>query len=111
MADVDAKINFKITANKMRATAAYAPAKGEGKRLSSKEVLDELKDMGVTTGIIHETVLKIYDSEKPMPSIVVADGIPPKVGEKARLEMYVKLERVSKAAEKEDGSVDFRDLG
>jgi uncharacterized protein len=111
MADVDAKINFKITANKMRATAAYSPAQGEGKRLSSKEVIDSLKELGVTAGIIHETILKIYDSEKPMHSIVVADGIPPKVGEKARLEMYVNLERTSKAAEKDDGSVDFRDLG
>ncbi|MFC1490052.1 DUF342 domain-containing protein [Candidatus Latescibacterota bacterium] len=111
MADVDAKINFKISSNKMRVTAAYSPARGEGKRLSSKEVIDELKSLGVTTGIINETILKIYDSEKPMHSIIVADGYPPKVGEKAQLEMYVKLGGVSIATEKDDGSIDFRDLG
>ncbi|MFC1539006.1 DUF342 domain-containing protein [Candidatus Latescibacterota bacterium] len=111
MADVDAKIKFKLMPNKMKVTAIYTPAIGDGKRLTSKEVLDKLKTMGVTTGINHDTILKIYDSDKPMHSIVVAEGIPPGVGEKARLEMYVSLERTAKANEKEDGSVDFYDLG
>ncbi len=111
MADSDAKITFKIAPNKMRVTAAYIPAQGAGKRLSSEDVLNKLNELGVTTGIKHETVLKIYDSDKPMHSIIVAEGIPPKAGEKARLEMYVKPERTRQLKEMENGSVDYRDHG
>jgi len=111
MTDMDATIKIKVSANKMRAIATYIPAGGEGKKLTPEEVVSTLKSMSIITGIKHDTIRKMCESERPMHTIILADGIPPQVGEKARIEIYVNVENRFKAVEKEDGSVNYYDLG
>ena len=111
MSELDAKIEIKIADNKMRVTANYFPARGTGEDLASDSVHTQLEDMNVRIGIKLDTIKTVCTSDKPMRNIIVAEGLPPQVGEKAKIETYFELNDRRQAAEKDDGSVDFRDLG
>jgi len=111
MADVDASIRIKIAENNLKVIANYTPPRINGKPLTEEEVLKKLEAEGVKSGIKTDVIQKMCVSEIPMPSVVIAEAIPPQYGEKARIEMYVNINQRSKAVERENGSVDFRNLG
>ncbi len=95
----------------MRVTANYLPARGSGEDLNSDDVMAKLEAMNVRVGVKDDVVRTICLSENPMRNIIIAEGIPPSMGEKARIETYFELNERRHAAEKDDGSMDFRDLG
>ena len=105
--------NIKITVNKknMRVTANFIPATKEGEKLSCEDILAKLASMSITTGIREDAAQWLCESDRPVNAAVLAEGIPPQVGEKAKIETYVKINIDMKAKFREDGSVDFRDLG
>ena len=110
MPDIDASLKISVSENKMRVTASYKPAQGDGKIITPEVVLGKLASMDITTGYKYDNIKRMCNENRPMSSVILAEGIPPAIGEKARLEMYVKLAE-RKATEREDGGVDFRDLG
>ncbi len=50
MPDSDATIKITVSTNKMKATANYIPAAGNGKPILSDDVLDNLESMNINTG-------------------------------------------------------------
>ena len=102
MSSNDAKIDIKISDNKMKVIANYVPPLGAGNELTVEDVIEKLHSVGVTTGIHKENIKTISESDKPIRSIVVAEGIPPEQGEKARIESYFDLNERRKAMEKEE---------
>ena len=111
MPDIDAQIELKIADNRMKVIANYSPPVGIGMELSVDDVIEKLTDLGVTTGISRDNISSICTSERPMRNIIVASGIPPKQGENAHIVPYFDMNVRRKAVEREDGSVDFHDLG
>ena len=111
MQNIDASVRIKVTDNKLRVIANYTPSHGEGKYLAADDVMQQVESMGINTGIKSEVIENMCKSTRLMPSIVIAEGVKPQVGEKARIETYVDLNRESKALEREDGSIDFKNLG
>lgn len=111
MPDNDAKIEIKISDNKMKVIANYFPPSGGGEGLNPSDVIEKLTDAGVTVGFQHENINSMCLSERPMRNVIVASGIPPKIGEKARIIPYFDLNERRKAMERDDGSIDFRNLG
>ena len=111
MQNVDAAVKLKVSDNKMRVIGNYIPAHGEGQNLSVEEVMQQLQSMDITTGIRRDSIENMCESTRLMPSVVLVEGVKPQIGEKARIETYVELNRQSKAFERENGSVDFKDLG
>ena len=111
MASIDGKFEIKVADNKKRVTANLSPAQGDGTNPNVEDILLKLESMGITTGIKHDNIRALCESQKPLRNIILADAISPQIGEKAKLETYFDLNTNKKALEKEDGSVDFRDLG
>ncbi len=111
MADQDASVKIKVDEKKMRILATYIPSSGEGKKLTVEDVRNILENRGIKTGIKDDIIAKMVESDRSMPNIVIAEGIQPGIGEKARIEIFVKPNKRTKALKREDGSLDYKDLG
>ncbi len=111
MASRDATIKINISSNKLKVTASFFPAAERGEKLFPDDVLSQLGSMSITTGIKHDIIQKMCASEKPLGSLVIAEGIQPKSGKIARIENFIKLEDYGKAVENDDGSINFYELG
>ena len=111
MADFDAKVDIVIADNNMKVTANYFPAKGMGNDICLEDVLSKIESYGVNTGINHENIKAMCESDSPRLNIVIAMAIPSQEGEKARIIPYFDINERRKAMKKENGSVDFHELG
>lgn len=111
MTDKNAEIKINITANKMRVLANYMPPVGEGEKLTPEKVLTELELLKVKTGIKYDDIKAMCESSVPMNPVVLAEGESPGIGENARIETYIKFANQGKVVEKNNGTVDYHDLG
>jgi len=111
MTNNNSNLDIKIADNKLKVSADYTPVQDDGNNYNAEEILARLESKGVNTGIKHDVIKIICESKKPFKNIVLAEAIPPQVGEKARIESYFDINRHRKAHKREGGSVDFRDLG
>ena len=111
MSDSDAKIEIKVSDNKLKATATYLPPKADGDFMKKDDVLARLSELNVTVGINEDNIISIVTSDRPLRNIIVAEAISPQKGEKARIEPYFTFNPQRAPIKKEDGSVDFHDLG
>lgn len=114
---VDAKINISIDKDEMSATAEITPAQG-GKILTAKSILDAAKASGVKKGFSKESLLKLAQlaakaERTDKVTECIAIGKEPIKGKDARIKHLVESaqERILRPKEREDGSVDMRDLG
>ncbi|MDT0602401.1 DUF342 domain-containing protein [Thalassotalea castellviae] len=113
----DAKISIEIDKDEMSATGEISTALG-GKHLSAKAILHAAQKAGVTKGFSKEELVKLaqYAAKEPPGSIVkgkIALGKDPINGQDGNIKLLVESaqQRILKPKEKEDGSVDMRDLG
>lgn len=111
MRKTDEVIKMKVSPDKMRAVADYFTSPKGGLVLMVEDVMEKLAAMNITYGIKRKNIEKICHSNRPLMNIIVAEGLKPKIGEKARIEAIIKLERDKKAQLRSDGSVDYHDLG
>lgn len=114
---VDAEVTITIEEGDMSATAEVTAAYG-GEPITRSKLLDKLRSCGISSGIQRTGIDQIlmHCLEAPAGStidVVIARGKPPKNGRSARFEQLVPdaRERVLKPQEREDGTVDMRDLG
>ncbi len=114
---IDATVSISIDSDEMAASAEITAAKG-GKHLSPKEILDAAKTAGVKKGFSKENLIKLAQlAAQSEPSSVIkrqiAAGKEAKRGKDARIKNLVESaqDRILRPKEREDGSVDMRDLG
>jgi len=113
----DATITIAIDTDEMGATAEISTALG-GKHLSAKAILNSAQDSGVKKGFSKEDLIKLAQlaSKEPAGSIVslqIAMGKEAINGKNAKIKHLVQSaqERILRPKERDDGSVDMRDLG
>ena len=82
-----------------------------GTPLTVQYLEDVLEKNHVTTGIIREMLAKIVKSPEFEEPIVVARGRDSTKGEDAKLKFMFELHRDLTPTAKEDGTVDFKNLG
>jgi hypothetical protein len=111
MADVDASITISIKDNNLKVTADFSPHEGSGRSLTVEDVLSRLSEIGVRNGILYENIRTMCASTRPLKDMVIAEAVVPGMGENARIESYVTVNKRAKVREREDGSVDYHDLG
>ncbi|MFD2168250.1 DUF342 domain-containing protein [Thalassotalea euphylliae] len=113
----DAEIKINIDSEEMVAEAEITTAIG-GQHLSAKAILDASKAAGVAKGFSKEQLIKLAQTAaKAEPGSIVkeiiAKGREAQNGKDARIKPLVQSaqERILRPKEREDGSVDMRDLG
>lgn len=113
----DATLEIKIDDDEMSAYAEITTALG-GRNLTAKEILNTAQDSGVKKGFSKEGLISLAQKSitEPEGSLVkgtIANGKLPINGSNARIKMLVQCaqDRILRPKEREDGSVDMRDLG
>ncbi|WP_426358307.1 DUF342 domain-containing protein [Pseudocolwellia sp. HL-MZ19] len=113
----DATIEIKIDDDEMSATAEITTALG-GKNLTAKEVLNTAQAAGIKKGFSKEGLIRlaqdsITEPEGILLKGVIAKGKTPINGSNARIKLLVQCaqDRILRPRERDDGTVDMRDLG
>jgi uncharacterized protein (DUF342 family) len=103
-------IEVQITEDYMSAYILVRLEEGETvSRLTEKELYTALDNKGVNTGIGSNAIKQIISSQIYNQSVCIANGIPPKVGEDARVEIIKKPKKKQDiiALTMSDGKVDY----
>lgn len=108
---VNAEIRIKKSEDKMKAFVDYIPPQGNGKDLTIAEIKEKLAEKNIVYGIKEYSLNLIEDSDKPLEDLMVAEGKEPKPGKDAKLDFHFDRSGKNVGTEKEDGSIDFHDLG
>lgn len=113
----DATISIEIEGDEMAASAEIATALG-GKHLTAKAILMSAQQAGVTRGFSKEELVKLakHAAREEPGSLVkglIAKGKEPINGKDAKIKHLVQSaqDRILRPKEREDGTVDMRDLG
>ncbi|MGJ8692162.1 MAG: DUF342 domain-containing protein [Thalassotalea sp.] len=113
----DATIAFAIEADEMSASATITTALG-GKHLSAKAILNAAQEAGITKGFTKEGLIAFaQEAARAEPGtevqVIIAKGKGPVNGKNTKIKPLVESaqSRILKPQEREDGSVDMRDLG
>lgn len=113
----DAKITIEIDKDEMSASAEISTALG-GKNLTAKAILHSAQKAGVSKGFSKDELVKLahHAAKEEAGSVVkgeIAIGKTPVNGKDGKIKHLVESaqERILKPKEREDGSVDMRDLG
>jgi len=113
----DASITISIDNDEMSATAEISTALG-GKNLSAKAILTMAQESGVSKGFTKEQLLKLAHkaAKEPAGTIVkgeIAHGRDAVNGKNSKIKLLVQSaqDRILRPKERDDGSVDMRDLG
>ncbi|MFW5991822.1 MAG: DUF342 domain-containing protein [Halanaerobiaceae bacterium] len=108
--DRDAEITVDISKDKLKALISYTPALG-GKKADMEEFLNTLQEAGVEYGINRDKLKQIIEKRQPVESSLVAEGDPPQPGKDAELIYHFEQNTDSIGTKREDGSIDFYNLG
>jgi uncharacterized protein (DUF342 family) len=113
----DASITISIEKDEMSASAEISTALG-GKHLSAKAILNSAQESGVSKGFTKEQLIKLAHkaAKEPAGSIVkgeIAHGKNAINGKDSKIKLLVQSaqDRILRPKERDDGSVDMRDLG
>lgn len=113
----DAKISIEVDKDEMSASAEISTALG-GKHLTAKAILTSAQQAGVVKGFSKEELVKlaVHAAKEEPGSIVkgnIALGKEPINGKDGKIKHLVQSaqERILRPKERDDGSVDMRDLG
>lgn len=108
--DKDAEINVELSKDKMRAYVSYNPALG-GKKLTVSDIIKVLGEHDVKLGIKESKLASMVKSDKQVENILIAEGDQPIEGTDAKLNYHFDNKRDSIGTKREDGSIDYYDLG
>ncbi|XPF94111.1 DUF342 domain-containing protein [Colwellia sp. RE-S-Sl-9] len=113
----DASIEIKIDDDDMTAFAEITTALG-GKNLSPTDILTAAQAAGIKKGFVKEGLVNLAqqslnEKEGMLIKGIIALGKPPINGKNARIKQLVQCaqDRILRPKERDDGSVDMRDLG
>jgi uncharacterized protein len=108
---VDASMDIIISDDEQAAYLGIRPPENGGQDLTDAAMIAELSKRHVTNGIKTDAVSLL--AEKPVYNIMtlVAQGTLPVQGTEASLAFHLSLDREIKPKEREDGTVDYRNLG
>jgi uncharacterized protein (DUF342 family) len=113
----DATISITIDKDEMSATAEISTALG-GKHLTAKAILNSAQEAGVSKGFSKEQLLKLAHkaAKEPAGSIITGEIAHGKIavnGKNSSIKWLVQSaqDRILRPKDREDGSVDMRDLG
>jgi hypothetical protein len=105
-----ASINLKVSADKMAAFITVTPD-ADNKSISSDEIIAFLKENSIVFGLCSGSIEDFCANKKFNIELLCARGMPPVDQEDAHMEYMFKTSHSALPTEREDGTVDFRNLG
>ncbi|MGM0501143.1 MAG: DUF342 domain-containing protein [Bacillota bacterium] len=109
--DRDAEVNVEIAPDELSAHLNYKPALG-GENYSAAQVIDKVKEEGVTYGINKDEFLNRFEAAEELENFEIAVGEEAIPGDDAQLEFEFDTESDSnKVKIDEEGKADFYNLG
>ncbi len=108
--DREAELTVTISDDKMKAFVSYLPASG-GKKLSKEGLKNIIMENDVVFNIDDDKIDKLIEKRAEVESVLIAEGIPPIPGKDASLNYHFENKIDSIGTKREDGSMDFYDLG
>lgn len=108
--DRDADISVEITKDKLKALLSYSPALG-GKKAILSDLYNCLEENDVVYGIDRNKLKQILKRGQKVESVLVAEGDSPQPGKDTELIYHFEKKNKSIGTKREDGSIDFFDLG
>jgi hypothetical protein len=108
--DSDAQATVEISKDKLKAFLSYFPAHG-GRELTHTDLQNLLQEKGVVYGLKEEKLKTIIKNRQSVDKVLIAEGEPPQPGKDAELVYNFEHKTDSVGTEREDGSIDFYDLG
>lgn len=104
-------VNIQISQDKMCAIGRFYPPSNDGRLLDKEGIMSALRLEGVRFGIVEENIDRFLNKRKYCRSLVLAKGIPVRHGSDAEITYHFNTDQKARPAVKEDGSVDFFNLG
>lgn len=101
------EIAIDISRDKMEATMIVVAAKN-ARHVTMEEALAQVAAAGITHGVDEHKIAEAV--ARPGWHVTFARGTPPKHGRDGQVKYAVDLDKVGRPAEREDGSVDFKNL-
>ncbi len=108
--DQDAEVDFDISQDKLEAFITYKPAIG-GKKYNSDELINKAKVAGITYGLNKDKLKNIINNQEAIENELIAQGKEPVAGKDAKLIYHFVTDENNVGTKREDGSIDFYDLG
>lgn len=105
----DAALDVEISPDAKKAFATLIPPDG-GKSLTEMDIMERLTEEGVVAGIDKGAIEKLVTENNYGQPTLVASAVLPEDGENGYIEYGIRHVKDKKPVEKEDGSVDFREL-
>lgn len=96
-----------MTDDRMSATVRFYPPSVGGTLLTEKDILNDLKKMGIVSGIDLVALASFLGNRVYCTDIEIAKGTKPVHGSDARIEYYFNTDLSAKPTLLEDGTVDF----
>ncbi len=106
----DAMVQVEISADRVNAFLTITPPFG-GRQVSKESLISALEEVGVKFGILESQIPDLL-SRGECQKVMIAEGLAPQDGQDAILEQLVQeLGHKGRPQERQDGTVDYRDLG
>ncbi len=107
----DSRAVVELSDDEMQAYLTIIPPRKGGRILEYDDILEALAHKGVKVGVKHDVIRKMLAEEIYNKPMLVAEGIQPVPGKDAQIEFKIKISKEIELIEREDGTVDFRELG
>ncbi len=108
--DRDAEVAVKISQDQLSAHLNYYPALG-GKKLTAAEIIKILNENRVVFGVDQDKINELVKKDLKLESVLIAKGKPPEQAKDAELVYHFDDKKKSIGTKREDGSIDYYDLG
>ena len=105
------EMELQVSTDNMAAYLRVQPAKNGNRAVTYEEVIDFLHEHGIVFGILEDSIHDFCDNKKFYLELTCARGIDPIDQNDGKLEYLVRIDQTIAPKQKEDGTVDFRDLG
>jgi uncharacterized protein (DUF342 family) len=105
-------IKIEISRDKMLGVVWFEEPKNGGRQLSADQIKVEIEKKGINQGVILEVLNEITKNRRYEYKYIIAKGVQPQDGEDAVLNLNFSTEEIKnfKPKQKQDGTVDFKDL-
>lgn len=99
-----------VSSDKMMAFCRFYAPSNQGKTMTEKDILDELKMLKIIEGIQEDEIKKFLKERKYCTNYVLAKGKPPVNGTDATIEYFFNTNPNLKPKRNEDGTVNYHEL-